>query len=72
MGMATKPLEEILRGLPADARYELEDFANYLWERRGPASERFQEEDFDDLLGMALQAPLNPNPRFKSDDDLWE
>jgi Arc/MetJ-type ribon-helix-helix transcriptional regulator len=24
-----------------------------------------------DLLGAALKAPLNPKPRFKSEDDLW-
>jgi hypothetical protein len=26
---------------------------------------------FRSLLGIGLGAPLNPNPRFKSDDDLW-
>ena len=74
MSMATKSLEEILQELPKEARHELEDFANYLWERRGSASGPLKEKDFDfdSLLGMALKAPLNPNPRFKSDDDLWE
>lgn len=28
--------------------------------------------DFRDLLGAANAAPLNPNPRFRSDDELWE
>lgn len=27
--------------------------------------------NFSRWLGMGLQAPQNPNPRFRSDDDLW-
>lgn len=27
--------------------------------------------DFHDLLGIGLKAPLNPNPRFKTEDELW-
>jgi hypothetical protein len=27
--------------------------------------------DFHSLLGIGLQAPLHPNPRFKTEDDLW-
>jgi len=27
--------------------------------------------DFKTWLGMGLGAPLNPNPRFPSDDSLW-
>jgi len=27
--------------------------------------------DFSRWLGMAKQVPENPNPRFRSDDDLW-
>lgn len=27
--------------------------------------------DFHSLLGIGLKAPLNPNPRFKTEDDLW-
>jgi hypothetical protein len=27
--------------------------------------------DFRSWLGMALKGPLNPKPRFKSEDDLW-
>jgi hypothetical protein len=30
-----------------------------------------KEFDFNLLLGAGLKAPLNPNPRFKSEDDLW-
>ncbi len=26
---------------------------------------------FDSWIGLALVAPLNPNPRFQSDTDLW-
>jgi len=26
--------------------------------------------DFSQWIGLALQAPLNPHPRFRSDDDL--
>ena len=33
---------------------------------------RRQPADFSAWLGMATRAPLNPNPRFASDDDLWE
>lgn len=29
------------------------------------------EFDFHSLLGIGLKAPLNPNPRFKTEDDLW-
>lgn len=28
--------------------------------------------DFSALRGLALKAPLNPNPRYSSDDDLWK
>lgn len=27
--------------------------------------------DFSDWVGLGLQAPQNPEPRFCSDDDLW-
>ena len=27
--------------------------------------------DFESFFGAALEAPVNPKPRFKSDDDLW-
>lgn len=27
--------------------------------------------DLTSLLGMGLKHPLNKNPKFKSDDDLW-
>ena len=27
--------------------------------------------DFREWLGLARQAPLNPNPRFGSHDELW-
>jgi hypothetical protein len=33
--------------------------------RRGKAP------DFSRWLGMAVEEPANPNPRFRSDDDLW-
>jgi len=28
--------------------------------------------DWDRLVGIGLKAPLNPNPRFTNEDDLWE
>ncbi|MFO8071245.1 MAG: ribbon-helix-helix protein, CopG family [Polyangia bacterium] len=28
-------------------------------------------EDFSSLIGAALEAPLNPEPRFAGHDDLW-
>ena len=27
--------------------------------------------DFHSLLGIGLKAPLNPNPQFKTEDELW-
>jgi hypothetical protein len=27
--------------------------------------------DFHSLLGIGLQAPLNPKPRFTTEDELW-
>ena len=27
--------------------------------------------DFRSWLGLGLKAPLNPQPRFRSEDDLW-
>jgi hypothetical protein len=27
--------------------------------------------DFRSWIGLALKAPLNPKPRFKSEDELW-
>lgn len=27
--------------------------------------------DFRSLLGLGLKSPLNPKPRFKSEDELW-
>jgi hypothetical protein len=34
---------------------------------------KLQSEDFsfEQYIGAALKAPLNPRPKFKSDDDLW-
>jgi hypothetical protein len=33
---------------------------------------RQSSTDFRTLIGLAGGVPENPNPRFKSDDDLWE
>ena len=33
---------------------------------------RHRRTDFRSLLGAGLKAPLNPKPRFKNDNDLWE
>ena len=72
MGMATaKSLGEIIQELPEELRDEVEDFAYYLLKKRASDGKRLKEFDFDRLVGMGLQAPLNPNPRFKSEDDLW-
>ncbi len=27
---------------------------------------------FHELMGAAQKAPLNPHPKFNSDDDIWE
>ncbi|MCC6273619.1 MAG: hypothetical protein IT572_09170 [Deltaproteobacteria bacterium] len=31
-----------------------------------------KKTDFRSWLGMALKTPLNPKPRFKNEDELWE
>lgn len=31
-----------------------------------------KEGEFRNLLGIGLKAPLNPYPRFKTEDELWE
>lgn len=31
-----------------------------------------REGEFRNLLGIGLKAPVNPNPRFKTEDELWE
>ena len=33
--------------------------------------DKAQPTDFTSWIGLALKAPLNPQPRFSSDDDLW-
>ncbi|MCX6595461.1 MAG: hypothetical protein NTV70_03740 [Acidobacteria bacterium] len=38
-------------------------------EAAGPAKD--PDYDFTRMLGIALGPGLDPNPRFKSDDDLW-
>lgn len=42
----------------------------------GETVEKIKEQkkpyDFSRLLGCGLKGPLNPNPKFKSDDELWE
>lgn len=35
-------------------------------------TQRAGTPDFRSWIGAALRAPLNPKPRFRSDDDLWE
>lgn len=35
------------------------------------ASRQRPPVDFKEWLGAALEAPQNPEPRFRSDDDLW-
>lgn len=37
----------------------------------GRAIEDSEAADFGAWRGAALRAPLNPRPRFQSDDDLW-
>lgn len=32
---------------------------------------RRSRTDFSHWIGLGLQAPQNPSPRFRSDDDLW-
>lgn len=70
----TKPLEEIIRELPQQALDELKDFANYLLESR--KTKRYQESanssDFVEFVGVANNGATNLNPRFKSEDEIWE
>lgn len=74
MNMAEKTLESILKELSEEDRRKLEDFANYLREKHGRKASQSKSEEFnfDRLEGLALKAPLNPNPQFNSEDDLWE
>lgn len=35
-------------------------------------AERDSEQyDFSRLIGLATRSPVNPRPRFRSDDELW-
>lgn len=59
----TKPLEEIIRELPPQARHEVEDFAAFLLERQFQSKQEKadgQRCDFDHLLGLALKGPRRP------------
>lgn len=38
----------------------------------GKTSPEKKAYDWDRLVGIGLKAPLNPNPRFTNEDDLWE
>ncbi len=35
------------------------------------AQQKAPRRTFRELLGLAAKYPENPNPRFKSEDDLW-
>ncbi len=38
-----------------------------------PAFEKsIKSIDFSTWIGLAKNVPVNPKPRFKSDDDLWK
>lgn len=71
--MTQRSLEEVIKMVP-ELRPQLEKYANDLLAQTTPQDLREPKEKFDysHLLGLGLKAPLNPNPRFKNDDDLWE
>lgn len=72
MNMAKKKLEEVIRGLSEEDRHKIEDYAHYLSERHKSETSGTKGFDIDRVIGMALKEPLNPNPQFKNEDDLWE
>ncbi len=51
-----KTKSDVLRDLVHDEAERLRKAANF---------------DFTSLIGVALKYPQNPNPKFKSEDDLW-
>lgn len=42
-----------------------------VWEGLERAEAGGRACDFGEWLGAAVEAPVNPRPRFSSDDDLW-
>ena len=55
--------------LPANVRVRISVEPLDAAEKREPLPKRF---DFRSLIGLGLQGPTNPNPRFKDDDALWK
>ena len=39
--------------------------------REAAAKTGLAQSDYRSWLGLGLKAPLNPKPRFRSEDDLW-
>jgi hypothetical protein len=37
-----------------------------------PAAQNSLATDFQSWIGVAAKGPMNPNPRFTSEDQLWE
>lgn len=57
-----------LRGLPSKS----EAIRSAVLEALEREAERRPPTDFRGWLGAATAAPLNPSPRFSSEDELWE
>ncbi len=65
-------LNQIIKQLSPEAKDEVADFARFLLEKRPQRTSKKKRIDFESLRGIALKAPLNPNPRFKTEDDIYE
>lgn len=63
-------LDQLIKQLPPEDKNEVADFARFLLEKR--TKKKPKRFDFHRLSGMAIKAPLNPSPLFKTEDDLYE
>lgn len=57
MGMAAKPLEQMLNELPPEERHQIEDFTEFLWERHHPKVRRKPRFDWVGAL-KDIEEPL--------------
>ncbi len=65
-----KDLDDLMR--LRDIRTKSEAIRLAVMEAAKSARKRKEPFDFEKWRGLALKGPLNPNPKFLSDDDLWK
>ncbi len=70
----TPELEKVLRRFMRSRRIKTKSEAIRiaLLEGADNAVKKTTRCDFGDWIGLALRHPENPNPRFRSHDDLWK